>query len=302
LVFQPDSVCGKDALLSNFLPDQNYGDHPDFLATAWTSGGTPVVSRSLLYFDFSGIPTGTTVVSANLDLYHYFSPYNVGHSTLDGSNAAKLYRITTNWDEHTVTWNTAPAYTTVNAVSLPASLSSSDNYSVNVTTLVQDMINNPTNSFGFFFMLDSEFYYRSMLFASSDQSNPLLHPKLTLTVNSLPINYNAPCVSFSPSPPPFSNPEVTLVIPNVFTPDNNQNNDNYYITCSGFSSYEMNIYNRWGQKVHVLTLKNPLWDGDDLMGNPCRDGVYFYTLQLTQTGGNTTNKKGTITLIRNTRQ
>jgi len=182
VVLQPDSACGKDAPISSLFPDQNFGNHPDFLATAWTNGGSAVVDRSLLEFNMSWIPKGTNVVNATLDLFHYNSTANIGHSNLSGPDNASLYRVTQSWDEHQVTWNNQPTYTTLNRVMLPASTSSTQNYSVDVTALVQDMINNPLNSFGFIFKEDTEQYYRSMLFASSNESNPAFHPRLTLVL------------------------------------------------------------------------------------------------------------------------
>src|SRR5262249_45778095 len=90
-------------------------------------------------------------------------------------------RITSSWDEATVTWNTQPTTTTQNQIMLPPSTSNTQDYTnIDVTTLVQDMINNPAQSFGFLLQLVTEAYYRSVMFASSDHSNPALHPLLQI--------------------------------------------------------------------------------------------------------------------------
>lgn len=44
---------------------------------------------------------------------------------------------------------------------------------------------------------------------------------------------------------------ITLVyIPNAFNPSGDGVNDTYKITVFGIESYQVNIYNRWGEKVY----------------------------------------------------
>ena len=117
-----------------------------------------------------------------------------------GSNEILISRITSAWNESTVTWNNQPTITIQNQLLLPPSTSSTQDYTnINVTAMVQDMINNPVQSFGFMLQLANEAYYRSVLFASSDHSNPALHPLLQIcfdyptgiTENKYPVeNFN----------------------------------------------------------------------------------------------------------------
>jgi hypothetical protein len=72
-------------------------------------------------------------------------------------------------------------------------------YVMDVTSMVQDMVTNPSSNYGFMLQLINEQYYRCMLFASSDHANANLHPKLEIcyTVSSLlsviSTNTNPPC-------------------------------------------------------------------------------------------------------------
>lgn len=139
------------------------------------------MNRALIDFNLSAIPAGATIISANLNLYA-FGPLGSlpGHS--GSNNAAYLERITQNWFENTATWNSQPASTTQNQVILNQSTSATQNYlNINVTSLVQDMMNNPTTSFGFKLKLISENVTNSLAFASKDHSNPNLFPTLTIT-------------------------------------------------------------------------------------------------------------------------
>ena len=187
--FQPDSICGKDALVWN-APGfsngtTNYGADDFVGAHAWTNNGTPDTGRSLLQFDLTGIPVGSVVNYAYLSLFNNpTTPYAQGqHSTLSGPNDLFIQRITSYWDENTVTWFSQPATTTQNEVSVASSTSAHQDYTnIDVRTLVQDMIDNPLTSFGFMIRLQDETYYRSMVFASSDYFDAAKRPMLVVNV------------------------------------------------------------------------------------------------------------------------
>ncbi|MFH1320788.1 MAG: DNRLRE domain-containing protein [Bacteroidota bacterium] len=183
IILQPDSIEGKDAILTDWQPNSNKGIHSDFDALAWTVSSVPGIYRSLLDFDMSFIPSSTIIISAKLSLYNNPTSGNNGgqHSSLSGSNACWLQRVTSPWDEMTVTWNTQPAITTVNQVILPQSTSPNEDYlNIDVTALVQDMIDNPSSSFGFMLRLQTEIEFRALIFASSDNADPTNWPKLEI--------------------------------------------------------------------------------------------------------------------------
>jgi hypothetical protein len=69
--------------------------------------------------------------------------------------------VTQAWDPTTVTWNTQPTTTTTNRVWVAASTSATESLTVNLTTLVQDMVNNPSTNYGLMMLLENEIYYRS---------------------------------------------------------------------------------------------------------------------------------------------
>lgn len=180
---QPDAVDGKDAVLSKGSPNNNYGSYLDIDALAWTNGGESVTLRSLIDFDLSAIPFGSKIKSATLFLYNNYNSRNCNgeHQSLSGSNVSVLQRIIEPWEEGTVTWNNQPAITSNNEVTVPMSTSEHQDYSINVTKLVQDMVDYYSSSYGFMLKLVTEDYYRCLIFASSDNENASLHPKLEIT-------------------------------------------------------------------------------------------------------------------------
>lgn len=89
-----------------------------------------------------------------------------------------------------------------------------------------------------------------------------------------------------------------IVVPNIFTPNNDNVNDVFSITfnISGYESYEFSIRNRWGNTVYTSTDPNAAWDGGK---HP--DGTYFYTLRTVLNCGDKSDlieRGGTVTITR----
>ena len=186
LTLQPDGTKGKDAYLRSLTPDINYGTHPDFNAEACTNGGNFVAVRSVIDFDLSSIPSTAFISNAKLYLYTYNSP-NTGQHT--GDNLSLLQRRTSSWNDMTVTWNTAPTTTTLHQDTLPTFTDINENYIVDITTLIQDYVADKANSFGFMLRLADETIQKKMIFASSNNADLTLHPKLVVcysTANGVP--------------------------------------------------------------------------------------------------------------------
>ncbi len=178
IVIQPGPE-GKDAYINDYYTT-NYGDYPNMFAIAATSWGDPFTSRSLLEFDLSSIPPEAYILEAKLSLYFANNPSNPHFHC--GENTAFLQRVIEPWDEYTVTWWNQPETTEQNQVRLPESQYPTQDYTdIDVQILIQDMVNDPENSHGILFRLQVEEIDRKMMFASGDNSNPLLRPKLEVT-------------------------------------------------------------------------------------------------------------------------
>ncbi|MCX6276363.1 MAG: DNRLRE domain-containing protein [Bacteroidetes bacterium] len=189
VTLQPNGTTGKDAEIFSCVPcgysTQNFGNIAENCAIAWTKNGASHNIRSLIQFDLSSIPANATIQSAVLSLYFAPGSDEGKHYGFFGSNSAYLQRITSSWDEHTVTWNTQPTTTTLDRVSLSGSTSATQNYpNINVTQLIKDMLGDPTHSFGFMLRLQSETVYKKLVLASSDHSNATIRPKLVIVYTS----------------------------------------------------------------------------------------------------------------------
>lgn len=75
-------------------------------------------------------------------------------------------------------------------------------------------------------------------------------------------------------------PAPTVYAPNVFTPNNDGDNDLYFLTTTNATNIELTIINRWGNVVFEKSGVNPAWDGKTQNGALADDGVYFYKYKV----------------------
>jgi gliding motility-associated-like protein len=106
------------------------------------------------------------------------------------------------------------------------------------------------------------------------------------------------CVSSYETMVYVSDPDIW--VPNVFTPNGDGINDYVVLPYPAFKSYDISIFNRWGNLVSILEDQSGIavWDGLSTDGKPHTDGVYFYLLTGVMLGGTEVKKQGFITLIR----
>jgi len=99
----------------------------------------------------------------------------------------------------------------------------------------------------------------------------------------------------------FVRNDCYISVPNVFTPNNDGLNDYFFpsqILSSGLVSFNMSIYNRWGQEVFQTTSVNGRgWDGN-FNSLPQPEGVYVYIIEATFKDGQTEHHQGNVTLLR----
>ncbi len=92
---------------------------------------------------------------------------------------------------------------------------------------------------------------------------------------------------------------LSLYVPNAFTPNGDGKNDVFRPKVKGVSSYHLQIYNRWGQLLYETLDMKTGWDGryKDVL-QPM--GAYVYIVQYTYYGNekNVLMQKGTFMLMR----
>lgn len=181
VVLKPGGADGMDAYLLDKFPNNNYGNHQDYMSAAWTNQGDDVYARCVLKFDLSCIPQNADLLDAKLSLYGQNS---ITNGTNSGENASLLQRIIEPWDEATTTWNNQPNSTNIDQRYIPMSTSVIQDYiDLDVTSMVQDMISDPGNNHGWLIRQEEEVKFSRMIFSSSDHVDPEKWPKLELLLS-----------------------------------------------------------------------------------------------------------------------
>jgi len=88
-----------------------------------------------------------------------------------------------------------------------------------------------------------------------------------------------------------------LFIPLAFSPNGDNHNDTWKVQGRCVKTFELMIYDRWGEKIFESTDQNQLWDGY-FNGKSLDTDVYVYILNITMRDGEVKNLKGDITLMK----
>ncbi|MBN8702224.1 MAG: gliding motility-associated C-terminal domain-containing protein [Bacteroidetes bacterium] len=97
----------------------------------------------------------------------------------------------------------------------------------------------------------------------------------------------------------YKEPEIELLVPNVFTPNGDAKNDLFTIKNKGIKEYDLKIYNRWGILVFETNDSQQHWNGIIMNnGNNASDGTYYYLLNTTDIKETTKQHTGYLQLIR----
>jgi gliding motility-associated-like protein len=72
--------------------------------------------------------------------------------------------------------------------------------------------------------------------------------------------------------------EISLYIPNAFTPDNDGLNEVFTPIGEGISNYHLMIFTRWGEMIFESNNINDGWDGK-FKGNLCQVDIYAWVLE-----------------------
>ncbi len=76
--------------------------------------------------------------------------------------------------------------------------------------------------------------------------------------------------------------EFSVFVPTAFTPNNDGLNDVFEVKVNGVYSFEMKIYNRWGEMVYFSDNIDHGWDGKESLSNDViENGTYLYHIYVT---------------------
>ncbi|MGB3467543.1 MAG: gliding motility-associated C-terminal domain-containing protein, partial [Cyclobacteriaceae bacterium] len=91
--------------------------------------------------------------------------------------------------------------------------------------------------------------------------------------------------------------EETIILPTAFTPNGDGLNDIFLPVIDEADSFEMKVFNRWGE---ILFYSNSIfegWDGKYKRGT-AQSGTYIYQISLKKGNGIVINQSGTFLLMK----
>ncbi|MCK4589625.1 MAG: DNRLRE domain-containing protein [Nanoarchaeota archaeon] len=184
----------SDSYIRQQTPNSNYGGATDI--RIGESASLYKAFRGIIWFNLSHILNGTEIESVSLSLYFY----NIPGGDDTGNRTHNVHRVQQSparpWEELEVTWDD---YNSTNNWTTPggdfnATPTNSQTFdssalgswiSYNVTTDVQDFINNPSTNFGWIIKDINETEDKTQRdYRSSEYGTALLRPKLEIVFDS----------------------------------------------------------------------------------------------------------------------
>ena len=101
----------------------------------------------------------------------------------------------------------------------------------------------------------------------------------------------------------YIGPDTTILyvyVPDAFTPDQSGpgTNEKFTPVVTQSKTYDLKIFNRWGEKLFESYKPGEGWDGTDSSGTPVPAGVYIFQLHITDYDNEPYVYGGTITLLK----
>ena len=101
-----------------------------------------------------------------------------------------------------------------------------------------------------------------------------------------------------PTPPPTPIPVPEISMPNIFTPNNDGQNDQFFpVQMINVKDITLTIYNIWGTEIFETTNVPEGWDGKS-NGQNSPEGTYYWRLNYSSLDDENYSKAGFLTLLR----
>jgi hypothetical protein len=136
ITLQPDAA-GIDTGIESVFPTNNYA----LLAFTGIGNSASTIVRTYIEFDLSSIPADVIITDADLKLYQY-------NTIGSGNFTIGLYKVTSNWDESTITWNLQPTSSTNAEITNNITAGAITWKSWDIDTLVQDWLDGTITNYG----------------------------------------------------------------------------------------------------------------------------------------------------------
>jgi len=93
-------------------------------------------------------------------------------------------------------------------------------------------------------------------------------------------------------------PDYSLYIPNTFTPNGDELNEQFMVYGRGVATLDARIFDRWGEEIFQFSDIQKGWPGTLKNGGFCEMGVYVYKISVTNYAGDSFEFMGKVNLLR----
>jgi gliding motility-associated-like protein len=107
------------------------------------------------------------------------------------------------------------------------------------------------------------------------------------TLDDLPSHSNVVC----------SDTRMNLFVPNAFSPNGDGKNDVFQVKGTYLATFELKIFNRWGELLFESNSLQNSWDGT-FRNKKCPMGVYYFQLKAKGLDGKKVEKAGNVSVLR----
>jgi len=129
-----------------------------------------------------------------------------------------------------------------------------------------------------------------------NSENPLATPESTITY-TVTVTTAIGCV-FTDEVTVIVSTDALVGVPNAFSPNEDGVNDGFTIIVRGqLASYNLQVYNRWGETIFQSNDFTNSWNGN-IEGDAQPMGAYVYVLNYTDLNGESFMQQGNFTLVR----
>ena len=97
------------------------------------------------------------------------------------------------------------------------------------------------------------------------------------------------------------NPPLRYFVPNAFTPDGKmpEENNEFKVTLKEeVAEFNLQVFNRWGQKIFESAKVSEGWNGKNPDGSLCQAGGYAWSMRLRTAAGREVVQQGVVLLLR----
>lgn len=141
--------------------------------------------------------------------------------------------------------------------------------------------------------------------SNPNSSNPAVSPTENSVFVVMGTDSSTGCIAYDTVVVSVEGCDVILTVPQAFTPNGDGRNDFFTVFGDNIDTYEIRIFNRWGEQVYYSTNAGELSQGDlnkgwngEYKGKPQDTGVFVYYIKAGKNGSAPIERKGNVTLIR----